>query len=122
MSGDSFLLFVYGTLQRGGVRHHFLQNQPFLGDARTLPFYALFDLEHYPGLVHRPAEGRSVRGELYRVETRLRDRLDREEGAPALFRLEPVALEGVDGPAYAYLYQRSVEGRALCEQDHWANL
>jgi gamma-glutamylcyclotransferase (GGCT)/AIG2-like uncharacterized protein YtfP len=120
-SGASFALFVYGTLKRGGVRHHLLANQPFLGEARTLPYYALFDLTHYPGLVHRPAEGRSIRGELYRVETRLLARLDRAEGAPTWFRLEPVALEGVDGPAYAYFYQGGIEGRALCANDCWVN-
>src|SRR5947208_2308576 len=62
---DPFLLFVYGTLKRGGVRLAPLAGRPFLGAARTLPRYALHDLGAYPGLVDEGADGRSVEGELY---------------------------------------------------------
>jgi gamma-glutamylcyclotransferase (GGCT)/AIG2-like uncharacterized protein YtfP len=121
MSGDTFLLFVYGTLKRGGVRHHLVKDQTFLGEARTLPRYVLFDMTDHPALVHRPADGRSVQGELYRVETNLLAKLDQEEGAPTLFRLEPIALEGEQESASAYFFQKSVEGRPLCAEDRWLN-
>jgi gamma-glutamylcyclotransferase (GGCT)/AIG2-like uncharacterized protein YtfP len=119
--GDSFTLFVYGTLKRGGVRHPVLAGQRFLGEARTLPRYALFDLVHYPGLVHCETAGRAVRGELYRVETRLLHRLDQIEGAPSVFRLEPIFVEGVEEPVFAYFHQQSIPGRALCDNDCWVN-
>ncbi|HEV3116140.1 MAG TPA: gamma-glutamylcyclotransferase family protein [Gemmataceae bacterium] len=121
ITGDSFTLFVYGTLKRGGVRHPFLAGQIFLGEARTLPRYALFDLVQYPGLVRCETAGRCVRGELYRVETRMIPRLDQVEGAPTVFRLEPIFIEGVDEPVFAYLYQRSTQGRTLCDNDCWVN-
>ena len=117
--GDSFLLFVYGTLMRGGVRHRLLAGQRFLGEARTLPRYALFDLGPYPGMAPRDADGRAVLGELYEVAVSLIPELDAEEGAPTLFRLEAVVIDGRDEPVSAYLYQRSVEGAVLCPGDRW---
>jgi gamma-glutamylcyclotransferase (GGCT)/AIG2-like uncharacterized protein YtfP len=121
ITGDSFVLFVYGTLKRGGVRYPLLAGQRFLGEARTAPRYALFDLVHYPGLVHCETAGHSVHGELYRVETGLLPRLDQVEGAPTVFRLDPILIEGTNEPVFAYFYQRSTQGRALCDNHCWVN-
>ncbi len=120
-SHDPFTLFVYGTLMRGGVRHRLLAGQRFLGETRTLPFYTLFDLGAYPGMVRRDADGRAVAGELYEVAAGLIPRLDAAEGAPTLFRLEPVAVAGRDGEVFAYLFQRSVAGAPLCSGDRWVH-
>lgn len=116
-----FLLFVYGTLMRGGVRHHVLAKQRFLGEARTRSLYALFDLGAYPGLVHRTDEGRAVHGELYEVAADLIERLDRIEGAPSLFRREPVLIEDNPGEVFAYIYQQDTVGFGLCAKDRWRN-
>ena len=116
---DPFLLFVYGTLMRGGPRHRALAGQRFLGAARTLPHYALFDLGAYPGLVSSRDGGQAVHGELYEVEAALIPRLDRIEGAPELYRLGPVALEGCDRPVYSYFYQQSTEGHSPCADGRW---
>ena len=115
---DAFLLFVYGTLMRGGVRHRLLADQRFLGEARTLPQYALHDFGAYPGMVCR-GDGAAVSGELYEVAVSRIPELDAEEGASALFRLESVAVDGCDGPAFAYLYQRSVEGALRRPGGRW---
>ena len=77
--GDSFLLFVYGTLMRGGVRHWLLADQRFVGEARTLPRYALYDLGTFPGMVRRDG-GVAVSGELYEVAANRLADLDDEEG------------------------------------------
>lgn len=116
---DPFLLFAYGTLMRGGVRHHFLAGQPFLGPGRTLPRYELLDLGDYPGLVPCPEGGRAVEGELYAVAGSLRGVLDAEEGAPSWFRLAPVALAG-GGPAWAYFYQPEAGGVRRFPSARWA--
>jgi gamma-glutamylaminecyclotransferase len=118
---NPFTLFVYGTLMQGGVHHRVLAGQRFLGEARTQPCYALYDLGAYPGLVHGAAEGRALHGELYEVAADLRARLDRIEGAPSLFRLEPVLIEGRTGEAFAYFYQQSTEGLPLWVEDRWPN-
>jgi gamma-glutamylaminecyclotransferase len=118
-AADSFTLFVYGTLMRGGGRHPLLAEQRFLGETRTRPLYALFDLGAYPGMVRRYADGQAVYGELYEVAVRLIPLLDKAEGAPTLYRLEPIELEGWDGPASAYLYQQSVKGKPVCPDNRW---
>src|SRR5947209_4255302 len=102
---EPFRLFVYGTLMCDGCRHRVLAGQRFLGEARTRPHYTLLDLGEYPGLVRHDSEGRCIRGELYEIEAGLLSELDDIEGAPVLFRLEPVSLEGCPGPVYAYFYQ-----------------
>jgi gamma-glutamylcyclotransferase (GGCT)/AIG2-like uncharacterized protein YtfP len=119
---DPFLLFVYGTLMRGGPRHRALAGQRFLGTTRTLPHYALFDLGAYPGLVHQAAGGQAIHGELYEVEAALIPLLDRMESAPALYQLGPVALEGCDRPVFAYFYQQGTEGHSPCADGRWENV
>jgi gamma-glutamylcyclotransferase (GGCT)/AIG2-like uncharacterized protein YtfP len=104
---------------RGGRRHNVLVDQHFLGRARTHSRYALFDLGDYPGLVDRTAEGYAIHGELYEIETGLIEQLDRIEGAPNLFRLEPVLIDGHPGEVFAYFYQESTEGFSLCRDGCW---
>ena len=121
LAGDAFTLFVYGTLMRGGVRHHILAKQRFLGATITRPHYALFDLGAYPGLVHREGEGRAVFGELYEVGASLIPLLDRIEGAPSLYRLEPVLIEDRSDDVFAYFYRRDTRGCPRCADDRWTN-
>jgi gamma-glutamylcyclotransferase (GGCT)/AIG2-like uncharacterized protein YtfP len=118
---DTFLLFVYGTLKRGGCRHGPLSGQRFLGEARTRPRYALYDLGDYPGLKESEEGGQVVRGELYEVESTLLDWLDREEGAPDLFELAPVELEGISGPVWTYYYQGDPGARPCIESGVWGS-
>ena len=47
----SFVLFVYGTLQRGQRNQRLLRGQRFLGVARTVPRYRLYDAGAYPAFV-----------------------------------------------------------------------
>lgn len=106
---------------RGGVRHAVLAEQRFLGAARTSPHYALFDLGAYPGLVHRAEGGRAVHGELYEIDADVIERLDRIEGAPILYRLEPILIEDYPGKVFAYFYRQGTEGFSLCAEDRWTN-
>lgn len=115
------ILFVYGTLMRSGVRHRVLADQRFLGEVRTRSEYVLFDLGAYPGLVHSASEGRAIHGELYEIDANLIARLDRIEGAPCLFRLEPIRIDGCSGEVFAYFYQSSIEGYSRCEDNRWKN-
>jgi gamma-glutamylcyclotransferase (GGCT)/AIG2-like uncharacterized protein YtfP len=117
---DPFLLFVYGTLQRGGVRHGPLARQRFLGEYRTRPRYALYDLGTYPGLVASD-EGQVVAGELYEVERSLLVYLDGVEGAPSWFALGPIDLEESPGQAWAYFYQQNPVDRPRIASGKWYN-
>jgi gamma-glutamylcyclotransferase (GGCT)/AIG2-like uncharacterized protein YtfP len=113
----TFLLFVYGTLKRDGVRHPHLAGSRFVGPAATLPRYALYDLGAYPGMKHGDGV---VSGELFEVDRGRIPQLDAVEGAPDLFRLEEV--EFPDGRALAYLFVPGVEGRPRIAGGVWHNV
>ncbi len=107
------LVFVYGTLKRGGSNHGFLMGERFLGEALTVPGYTLYTLDGYPGMVpDATAEG--VLGELWLVTPACLAALDDLEGlAEALYRREPIQLQGPFATlaVETYLYARSIAGR-----------
>jgi gamma-glutamylcyclotransferase (GGCT)/AIG2-like uncharacterized protein YtfP len=72
------LLFVYGTLKRGGSNHHWLQGADWRGRAR-LAGHSLHSLGDYPMAV--PGRG-VVHGEVYAVDAAAFARLDRLEDVP----------------------------------------
>jgi gamma-glutamylaminecyclotransferase len=108
------LLFVYGTLKRGGANHHFLDGQRFVGEARTAPGFRLYDLGGYPGLVARPDDHDGVVGEIWSVDPAALVRLDALEGlGEGHYRREliPLAPPFTDQGIEGYLYNLSVKGR-----------
>lgn len=107
----NILLFVYGTLKRGGASHSRLAGQEFVGEVRTAPRYRLYQSGWYPCMVESAVDGRAVKGELWRVEARALRGLDEWEGVPALFDRKPITLQS-GTEAFAYLYQREVSEMA----------
>ncbi len=105
-------LFVYGTLQRGQANHGYLAGQTFLGTARTLPRYRLYDAGAHPCLVRDDEEGQAVLGELWQIEDRLLPALDQLEEAPHLFERARIAVEGTAGPVVSYFYRGKLDGMA----------
>jgi gamma-glutamylcyclotransferase (GGCT)/AIG2-like uncharacterized protein YtfP len=109
-------LFVYGTLQRGQANEHYLRGQTFLGVARTLPRYRLYDAGAYPCLVEDEADGEAIWGELWRIDDRLLPALDALEEAPELFERREIALDGAGEPVVAYLYRGDVRQLKPCRE------
>jgi gamma-glutamylcyclotransferase (GGCT)/AIG2-like uncharacterized protein YtfP len=108
------LIFVYGTLKRGCRNHHHLAGQKFVGAARTVPGYTLFDLGGYPGLVAKAADRAGVTGEIWSVDAEALRRLDAFEGVPeGLYRRAPIALQAphADTQADAYYALHRMDGR-----------
>lgn len=108
------LVFVYGTLKRGCSNHHFLAEQRFVGEARTVPGFRLYNLGGYPGMVPHATDRDGVTGEIWEVDEACLRRLDALEGlAEGLYRREPIPLlpphagQGIEG----YLYARTIAGR-----------
>lgn len=114
-------LFVYGTLMHDGCRSGVLASATYLRSARTLPNYVLLDLGEYPGMVAVTSGGRTIVGELYEVAPGLLPLLDEVEGAPELFRLSEVALEGTEGPVHAYFFQGDPVGVPVYRYQRWDN-
>lgn len=115
------LLFVYGTLQRGGMYHHLLGHARFLGQAYTARPYPLI-LAHYPCLLDRPGEGLVVSGELFSLpDSATWQRVDLLEDHPREYRrrLERVRMKsGEDPVAWVYFYTDSrIAGQPV---DHFA--
>ena len=111
---DARLVFVYGTLKRGGSNHGFLLGQTFLGEAQTLPGFQLYRLNGYPGMIASSADSGGVTGEVWNVDAATLAQLDELEGlAEGLYRREAVPLLApfADRTVEAYLYARPL-GRA----------
>jgi gamma-glutamylcyclotransferase (GGCT)/AIG2-like uncharacterized protein YtfP len=110
------LLFVYGTLMRGGKFHSALENSPnveFLGQAEIRgELYRLRGGE-FPGAVSTSRPDRFVHGELYclRDPDRTLARIDELEGCrEGLFKRSFVDVwqNGKEHKAWTYFYCKSV--------------
>lgn len=107
-------IFVYGTLKRRGINHQYLARQRYVGEARTVAGYCLYELDGYPGLVADATDQEGVTGELWDVDDGWIKILDDFEGVPeGLYRRElvPLAEPSSQPSANAYVYARSVAGR-----------
>lgn len=119
---DRTLIFVYGTLMRGECRAHVLRPQTFLGEARTVAAYRLYDCGSYPGLIEAQ-DGLRIHGELWSVDARCIRRLDRIEAVDeGLYERTTVQLDhpSTDQVVQAYLYAQSVKGLRDCGE-RWIN-
>ena len=108
------LIFVYGTLKHGGLNHHFLAGQKFVGEAGTVPGFRLYDLGGYPGMVTQPDDTAGVTGEVWKVGADALVQLDALEGlADGLYRRERVPLlpPFAERSVEAYLYPHDITGR-----------
>ena len=115
------LVFVYGTLKRGGSNHGLLAGQDFVGPARLAPGFVLYSLGDYPGLVAEAGAADRVTGELWAVDDAALARLDELEGVEeGLYARVPAVLEEWPEPLSAgarfadarmYVYLRDVSGR-----------
>jgi gamma-glutamylaminecyclotransferase len=109
----STLLFVYGTLKRGGTNHHYMAGQKFVGAARTAPGFRLYELIGHPGMIALDSDRDGVTGEVWSVDDAGLKILDEFEGIEiGLYRRERVPLQApfADRHVDAYIYAHDVEG------------
>jgi len=112
------ILFVYGTLKRGGRGNRWLATQRFVSEAVTEPKYRLYDLGTYPGLVKDESTGLAVKGELWEVDDACLAELDDYEYAPDLYSRERIRVQGTDGPVETFLYNKPIPAAAR-SGDFW---
>jgi gamma-glutamylcyclotransferase (GGCT)/AIG2-like uncharacterized protein YtfP len=106
---DGELLFAYGTLQRGGDFHYFLERYQatLVGTGRTEASYPLIVLD-YPCLVEKPGKGHSVQGELYRIAKSSHwNAIDYLEGHPTEYIRKVIPVKSGERTlmAWTYFYQ-----------------
>lgn len=106
------ILFVYGTLKRGGRGHRWIARQRFLREATTSPKFRLYDLGSYPGLVRDTTNGLSVAGELWEVDETCLSELDDFEYAPELYVRDAVEVEGMSDRVESYIYNKAIPAGA----------
>jgi gamma-glutamylcyclotransferase (GGCT)/AIG2-like uncharacterized protein YtfP len=111
-------VFVYGTLLAGEVNHDLLCTADLLGPHRTDPCFTMFDLGAYPGVTRNG--GTAICGEVYRVDAKGLERLDRLEAFPQLYDRELIG--SPFGRAWIYLYRGSVNGRSVIRSGNWRKL
>lgn len=102
-------VFVYGTLMKGEVNQHYLENSTFLGTA-TIKGYDMYNVGWYPAVV--PGDN-LIRGELHRVPLKDMPSIDRLEGEGNLYlkKCETVTdAQGKTSFAFVYVYIRDVSG------------
>jgi gamma-glutamylcyclotransferase (GGCT)/AIG2-like uncharacterized protein YtfP len=80
MSQGSELVFVYGTLRRGGSNHFRMAGAHAIADGSITG--RLYRIDWYPGIVLDPA-GDEIRGEVYQVGPEQLAALDAFEGVSA---------------------------------------
>lgn len=85
---DNILLFVYGTLRRGGVSHHYLEGYPLIQSGFRLPGYALYDAGWYPFAVRADINS-TITGDLIKVPPALLPVLDEYEGSEYVRHFRP---------------------------------
>jgi gamma-glutamylcyclotransferase (GGCT)/AIG2-like uncharacterized protein YtfP/lysophospholipase L1-like esterase len=107
-------IFLYGTLKRSGCRSHVMRGQRFVGEARTVAKYRMYNTGSYPALVE-DEDGLEVDGEVWEVDDECLRVLDAIEAVPDLYERRPVSLtdSGMDG-VETYIYRRSVDGLPDC--------
>lgn len=97
------MVFVYGTLRRGGSNHFRMDGAEFISSATVRA--RLYRIDWYPGLVLDDA-GDDVIGEIYQVSAELMKQLDAYEG-PEYRRVMTQVKCGGDhrSPQTAWLWQ-----------------
>jgi gamma-glutamylcyclotransferase (GGCT)/AIG2-like uncharacterized protein YtfP len=99
-----YLVFVYGTLRKGGLRHPIVERCACLTAEATLQDFAMYNLGPFPAITGEAGE--SVKGEVYEVDEELLALLDRIEGYheknpnDSLYRRKRVKVNDSDGHAY----------------------
>jgi gamma-glutamylcyclotransferase (GGCT)/AIG2-like uncharacterized protein YtfP len=104
---DKYLVFVYGTLRRGGARAMSVRfpNSEFIADAKVSG--SLYDLGAYPGLLVNESNSLVV-GEVYEVDDEILNRLDHFE-ASSNYRRKRVEISLGSHSRMCWLYEPNPE-------------
>jgi gamma-glutamylcyclotransferase (GGCT)/AIG2-like uncharacterized protein YtfP len=107
------LIFVYGTLKRGGENHYLLEGSRFAGEA-SINGWEMRDLGDYPAITK--SDGGNVHGEMYIVSDETFLRISILEGYPSLFQ-RMVVKTNVGWSAWVY-YMEKTKG-PIIESGRW---
>lgn len=108
-SSKKFLVFVYGTLKRKEPNHHVIDPakhscpattgvSKFIGQAKTVEKFPLVIGTRFniPFLLDRPGVGHAVNGEVYEVDQKVLEKLDKLEDYPTFYDREVQPMKLLD--------------------------
>ena len=98
--GESFKVFVYGSLKKGFHNNRYLTDSKLIGNFDTEDKFKMFDLGYFPAVVFDNT-GYPLRGELYEVDRSTFKNLDSLEGYPHLYDRKIIKLTGGES---GYIY------------------
>jgi len=114
---NQHLIFVYGTLRTGHSNHQLLGAAHCYGVGRTRDNFAMYIISGYPYVTS--AEPRyPIVGELYAVDDRMLERLDKVEGHPHYYVRRKVVVDVGDEEFSAWMYLRDPPGSLLPSGDY----
>ncbi|MBR9909640.1 MAG: gamma-glutamylcyclotransferase [Gammaproteobacteria bacterium] len=109
------LVFVYGSLKRGGHNHYLLQTSVCMGEWRTRELFSLYDLGPFPAVC---LEGGSrISGEVYQVSPGTMADLDALEGYPGWY--QRTQIDTCYGRAWIYYLQSAPADGVLIDCGEW---
>lgn len=107
-------VFVYGSLKNGYGNNRLLQSSEYCGqDITSSADFKMISLCSFPGVIHSE-NGFHISGELYRVNDKTLQSLDRLEGNGSFYKRELVKLKGFDEDAWMYVL---MDGRGFNHED-----
>lgn len=109
------LVFVYGTLRRGGYNHRYLQETQCLGACRSAPAFTMLDLGPFPGVVRGGTT--AIKGEVYCVDEAGLASLDELEGYPVDYTRERT--DTPFGRAWIYLFRAPADDAPMISGGDW---
>lgn len=111
------LVFVYGTLRRGGSNHHRMEGGNWLGPATVAG--RLYRVDWYPALVLDAAAG-PVAGDLFEIPEGQLPQLDDYEGSEyRRVKAQVLTAEGESVEAWAWEWQEDAHGLQLIAGGNW---
>jgi gamma-glutamylcyclotransferase (GGCT)/AIG2-like uncharacterized protein YtfP len=118
---NEHLVFVYGTLRRGGAGSMSVRfsNSTFIGEAKVSG--SLYDLGDFPGLLTNESDA-FVTGEVYEVDDEILHELDEFEASSNYLRKQIEISLGADSRTICWIYEPDPEfysPRTLIPSGDW---
>lgn len=113
-------VFTYGTLMAGERNHRFLDKTPLANNAMIYGFN-LYNLGTFPGIRPSRHNDRTVKGEIYMVDSKSMDQINRLEDEGNLYKLEFVdVLYGeIRTVSCTYVYNHKARKETRIESGDW---
>ena len=107
-------VFVYGSLKNGYGNNRLLQSSEYCGsDMTSSADFKMISLCSFPGVIHSK-DGFHISGELYRIDDKTLNTLDRLESNGSFYRRELVKLKAFEEDAWMYVL---MDGRGFNHED-----